>query len=196
VLAASRAGLVTAMVLLLGLAVLERERPALRRLSIGLAVALVAITMIAQAVSPLLALRLRFWHQGAWYSSGIDPVDGAEPLPSHLPPDADASVQLSVHNIGMMSWPATGKRPVKVSYHWMSEDADKVIVLDGVRTELPHDLAPGDRTEARATIFCGGTWCRRTSPGSATPATPDSGRSWWSARRWGRARPRGASCAP
>src|SRR6185436_8142979 len=81
VLAASRAGLITAMVVLLGLAVLARDLRALRRLSIGLAAALVVVTLIAQAVSPLLALRLRFWQLGAWYSSGIDPVPGAEPLP-------------------------------------------------------------------------------------------------------------------
>jgi O-antigen ligase len=152
VLAASRAGLVTALVVLLGLAVLARELPALRRLSIGLAAALVAVTMIAQAVSPLLALRLRFWSQGNWYSSGIDSVPDAEPLPSPLPIDGEAQVRLSIHNIGLLNWPAGGDKPVKLSYHWMSEDAEQVLVLDGARTELPRDLPPGERAEVSAIV--------------------------------------------
>jgi len=152
VLAASRAGLVTALVVLLGLATLAREQPALRRLSIGLAGALVVVTLIAQAVSPMLALRLRFWRQGAWYSSGIDPVPGAEPLATALPVSGEAQVRLSLHNIGVLPWPAQGNKPVKLSYHWMSEDAEQVVVLDGVRTDLPHDLGPGERAEVTATI--------------------------------------------
>ena len=153
VLAASRAGLVTAMVVLLGLAVLARDLRALRRLSIGLAAALVVVTMIAQAVSPLLALRLRFWSQGNWYSSGIDPVPDAEPLPSPLPIGGQAHVRFSVHNIGLLTWPAGGDKPVKLSYHWMSEDAEQVLVLDGARTDLPRDLAPGERAEVSAIVM-------------------------------------------
>jgi hypothetical protein len=152
VLAASRAGLITAMVVLLGLAVMARDLRVLRRLSIGLAAALVIVVLIAQGVSPLLALRLRFWHQGGWYSSGIDPVPDAEPLPSELPVGGRTQVRLSIHNTGVLPWPAAGDKPVKLSYHWMSEDAEQLIVLDGERTELPRDLPPGDRAEVVATV--------------------------------------------
>jgi O-Antigen ligase len=165
VLAASRAGLVTALLGLIGVAVLARELPTLRRLSIGLAGGLVAVTLIAQAASPLLALRLRVWQERSWYASVIEPTPDSAPLPSPLPVGTDLTIALSIRNIGALPWAAGGKKPVRVSYHWMSEDAQEVVVLDGARSDLPGDVVPGAKVDLLATV--------------TTPARPGSYLLWW-----------------
>jgi hypothetical protein len=54
-------------------------------------------------------------------------------------------------------WSALGRgantfdRAVRLSYHWLSA-AGETVVLDGLRTELPHDLLPGEHVEVRVAI--------------------------------------------
>jgi O-antigen ligase len=144
VLAASRAGLITELVVLIGIGALARELPVLRRLSFGLAAGLLIVTVVAQAVSPLLALRLRFWQTKAWYAEAIEPAPDAEPLPAKMAPGAEAQVELFIRNTGKMTWPAGGKKPVKLSYHWLTDDGS-LVNLEGRRTDLPHDV-PSDGT--------------------------------------------------
>ncbi len=47
-----------------------------------------------------------------------------------------------VQNVSNVVWPAKGPSPVYFSYHWLDSDG-KVVVWDGERTPLPHDLQPG-----------------------------------------------------
>jgi hypothetical protein len=152
VLAASRAGLVTALVGLIGVAALARSLPTLRRLSIGLAGSLLALTLIAQAVSPLLALRLRFWEARSWYGSAMEPAPDHPPLPAELAPGSETQVALSLTNTGALMWPAGGPKPVRVSYHWMSQNGLTLVVLDGVRTVLSHDVATDATIDLMATV--------------------------------------------
>ena len=153
VLAASRAGLVAELLVLLGVGALAARLPLLRRLSLGLAASLLAITVIAQAVSPMLALRLRFWQARSWYGSAIEsaPTLG-QAMPSQMAPGATLVVGLSIRNLGAIVWPRAGKKPVKVSYHWTSEDGSTLYVLDGARTDLPNDVPPDQKVDIAATL--------------------------------------------
>jgi len=56
---------------------------------------------------------------------------------------AIVNIPVSVKNISQETWPA-GKveNQVNLSYHWL-DSTGKMIVMDGMRTFLPHDLAPG-----------------------------------------------------
>ena len=152
VLSASRAGLVTALFGLLGVVALARSLPTLWRLSIGLAGSLVALTLIAQAINPLLALRLRFWEARSWYGSIIETAPDHPPLPAELAPGSETQVVLSVTNTGALTWPAGGPKPVHVSYHWMSQDGLTLVVLDGARDVLPHDVATDTTIDLVATV--------------------------------------------
>jgi hypothetical protein len=165
VLAASRAGLITTLLALFGLAALARDQPALRRLSIGLAAGMVVVTLVAQSLSPLLALRLRVWQEGSWYASVIEPTPERDEPPSPLPVGGQIQVPLSIRNIGALTWPAGGSKPVKLSYHWMNEDGDRVVQLDGARTDLPHDIVAGERFDIEANL--------------KTPARPGNYSLWW-----------------
>jgi Wzt C-terminal domain/Sulfotransferase family len=47
---------------------------------------------------------------------------------------------LRIENIGNRTWPATGRKPVTVSYHWLNSRGE-IVVFDGLRTQLPSDVA-------------------------------------------------------
>jgi len=54
-----------------------------------------------------------------------------------------ATVEVSVTNTGLASWPATGELAVHLSYHWFDADGGTA-QWDGTRAVLEHDVAPGD----------------------------------------------------
>jgi hypothetical protein len=54
-----------------------------------------------------------------------------------------ASVEVSVTNTGLASWPATGEQAVRLSYHWFASDGSTA-QWDGTRAVLKHDVAPGE----------------------------------------------------
>jgi hypothetical protein len=54
-----------------------------------------------------------------------------------------ATVEVTVTNTGLASWPATGEQAVRLSYHWFGADGS-VAQWDGTRAVLHHDVAPGD----------------------------------------------------
>ena len=63
---------------------------------------------------------------------------------------ADATMLLHIENRGHEAWPAFGRRAVRVAYHWY-DPTGTTIDFDGVRTPLPHDVAPG--AELRLSCF-------------------------------------------
>ena len=55
-------------------------------------------------------------------------------------------------NTSVRPWSASGARPVHVSYHWIQPASRRVLILDGERTPLPHDLAPGETATVAAFV--------------------------------------------
>ncbi|HEV2011740.1 MAG TPA: hypothetical protein VGS17_12025, partial [Candidatus Limnocylindria bacterium] len=55
---------------------------------------------------------------------------------------AGTSVPISLTNTGNFTWPAAGPTPVHLGYHW-TDQAGKVVVWDGTRSNLAADVAPG-----------------------------------------------------
>jgi len=49
---------------------------------------------------------------------------------------------VNVSNTGTVAWSAAGATPVHLSYHWLGPTG-QVVVWDGLRTNLPADIAPG-----------------------------------------------------
>ncbi len=152
VMAASRAGLITEVVVLVGIGALARDLRMLRRLAFGLAGGLVVLTVVAQAVSPLLALRLRFWEQRSWYGSTIEPTADAPRMPEVLDVGAEVAVPLTITNTGALTWPATGKKPVQIGYHWMADDGVTLVVLEGRRTALVQDVPSDTKINVVASV--------------------------------------------
>ena len=152
VLAASRAGLITELVVLIGVGALARDLRTLRRFSFGLAGGLFVLTVVAQALSPVLALRLRFWEQRSWYGSAVEPTPDLPRMPEVLAPGVEVTVPLTITNTGALTWPATGKKPVQIGYHWMADDGVTLLVLEGVRTSLVEDVPSDTKIKVVATV--------------------------------------------
>ncbi len=75
-------------------------------------------------------------------------ADGA---PDSIVVGETAFVQMQVVNEGSSTWIASGPNPVQLSYHWESPSR-AVVVFDGARSALPHDVAPGDSVEVTAQL--------------------------------------------
>lgn len=62
---------------------------------------------------------------------------------------------VTVKNIGSATWPSKPNRnnhyAVNLSYHWLTRKG-KMVVLDGIRTPLPHDVAPGESVPLKVAI--------------------------------------------
>lgn len=70
-------------------------------------------------------------------------------IPSEMQAGKDYGVAATLKNSGEQAWPSKGigdqlANQVSVAYHWLSGQGDKVVVFDGERTPLPHDVAAGD----------------------------------------------------
>ncbi|MDD3315659.1 MAG: DNRLRE domain-containing protein [Syntrophaceticus sp.] len=61
------------------------------------------------------------------------------------------TVPVTVANTGTVAWQAGGAKPVKLTYHW-EDSSGNTVVLDGLRTSLPYDLAPNDVLQLKAEI--------------------------------------------
>ena len=56
---------------------------------------------------------------------------------------------VTLRNASDQTWPSTGvgkktTYAVGLSYHWLAATGDGVVVFEGFRTALPHDIAPGE----------------------------------------------------
>lgn len=56
------------------------------------------------------------------------------------------TLPIRVRNASAETWPADGPLKVALSYHWYADDG-ALVVWDGLRTELPADLHPGEEIE-------------------------------------------------
>src|SRR5437870_528236 len=76
-------------------------------------------------------------------TSDLDATYGATTAPASIVPGGEVNVEVRVKNTGLRAWPAGGDHPVHLGYHWFDMSSNAV-VWDGVRTALPHDVAPGE----------------------------------------------------
>jgi len=49
---------------------------------------------------------------------------------------------VDVRNLSRYRWPAQGRKPVRLAYHWLHPDG-RMLVFDGERTLLPQDIELG-----------------------------------------------------
>ncbi len=139
VLSASRAALIGSAVALL--MVIGLNRGALRRWAAATLMSLVVLTAAQVLLSPAIAARFLAESDRAWYTAQIE---SAQPTLT-LRADEIATVPVTVTNTSVRTWPAGGSTPVRVSYHWLKAQSPDMIVYEGLRTALPHDLPPGER---------------------------------------------------
>ena len=148
-LSASRAALVgVGLALLASLLISWRVMPEVRRAVIICIVSALIVLIGNVIASPLTALRFQSESNDSWFRGEIKPAIQAIQLDS----SARMTLTVVVRNTSIVMWRATGTQPVSLSYHWLDALTRKSIVRDGVRTVLPHDLAPGAEISLQAGI--------------------------------------------
>jgi hypothetical protein len=150
-LTASRAGLVTSVVVLTGLALTARRRGMVSGKQLAAALAGVAV-LLAGGVASVSGLRLAFWRDAVWYRSSVTLAPGTV-LPAAMRPGKAVTIAVDVRNRGARVWPARGNQPVRLTYHWADPPSGRPVVFEGWRTVLPRDLAPGEAVRLNARVF-------------------------------------------
>jgi O-Antigen ligase len=150
---ASRAGLATTFVCLGAMGIFWARAVQTRGAALAAFGALALLGIGSGLSSSELTLRLAFWKDADWYRASIQPVAGpAGQLPAWLAPHSEAAVTFEVRNLGALTWQHLPPTPVVLSYHWLDADSGNVVVFDGLRTELPDDVAPGGGATVRAIV--------------------------------------------
>ncbi|WP_156896715.1 M6 family metalloprotease domain-containing protein [Desulfovirgula thermocuniculi] len=127
------------------------------------------VTLLATVKAPESAGNYRLvWdmvHEGVtwfgWQGAAVKEVAVSVPMyevewKSHNTPTSAVAgyvyqVNLTIANTGGFAWPALGEKPVKLSYHWLNSSGN-VVVWDGLRTEIPADVAPGQEVTLSAQV--------------------------------------------
>lgn len=114
--------------------------------SLAAALLLVGWVGVLLVVNPLAGLRLKSESEVGWYQATY-----------RAPPEASAqagdwlAVSVEVANAGVRAWVVGGPQPFVLSYHIRQHDG-RLIEYDGVRTPLPHRVAPGERLSLQAVV--------------------------------------------
>jgi len=145
----TRSGLIT---LALTLAALCGARALRRGFDVSaraiVAVGLVFAVQIASSrTAEAMRLRLTTEGQDTWYRAVID-----APADLSLQTGQSIRVPLRVKNEGRLAWDPIGAHPVRLSYHWIEEHTDRVVVWEGRRTEFADVVGPGTEVALAAAL--------------------------------------------
>ena len=155
ILSSSRAALVSAALALGIMIVSDRVvdraghiRSGLRRPAVLSLIGLVVLIGVQLFVNPLFTARLRSEGDASWFQAVVRSDQ------AHLTAFAGETLTqtIGVTNTSVRTWPAAGVQAVHVSYHWIQPGTRRVLILDGARTALPHDLAPGKSVTVSAVV--------------------------------------------
>jgi hypothetical protein len=140
VLTYTRAGLLTLLASLSIVAALRlRDRGVDRTVLILGAIALaIGLQFVASRSFDALRLRMTSEGQDEWYRASFD-----VPLTIEVPAGGTISVPLSVTNAGRVTWEPDGSPRIRLSYHWLQADDDRVVSWEGLRTDFASAVEPG-----------------------------------------------------
>ncbi len=87
--------------------------------------------------------------------SGFQVEFGEHQVPRQMRAGETVVAPVWLGNAGNHVWPSTadakGRKQVNLSYHWLDVDR-KIVIMDGLRTHLPHDLRPSETLLLNAAI--------------------------------------------
>lgn len=151
---ATRSALAGSALATLGLWVFGRRLgPGPRRGAACLLVVIAASWTLTQTMAgrsgSLLGARLRSLGDEDWFRAEWQLGE----VPGVLRTDEVVFVPVVVQNAGSVPWPRDGERSVQLSYHWWRLDGGATRTdFEGIRTELPSDVAPGATSDLMARV--------------------------------------------
>lgn len=144
----TRSGLITMATSLAIVAALRLQQRGFDRGAKAIAgVASLIVIQLASSRS-IDALRLRMTTEGqqAWYYATVD-----APSRFTIPAGGTITMPVTLTNSGLSAWDPNAVNRFRLSYHWLLRDEDKVMSWEGLRTDFPAPVQPGEsvRLEAR-----------------------------------------------
>jgi len=74
-------------------------------------------------------------------------------FPAEVDSGGVVTASFTLKNVGGLGWNAGGTNPVRVGYHWLSQDMKPVAAIKDERTPLPKDVLPGDKVSLQARAY-------------------------------------------
>ena len=149
VLTLSRAGLFVGFVCLVTFTIVSQWTMKIGR---GPALATLGALLLAASVTTsgggALALRLQSDHLPTWYRT----VYRVHPAASEMEAGTTAPFAISIRNVGLVRWHASGTEPVTLSYVWQGPDGQTDLILSGARVPLLHDVEVGEEITLHAVV--------------------------------------------
>ena len=145
----TRSGLIT---IAASLAIIAVLRVWLSRFDRGTKVVLALTAVIALQVltsRSFESLRLRMTTEGQdqWYSASVE-----APLQLAIATGARTTVPIALTNTGLSAWDSNAVVPFHLSYHWLLPDEDRIVGWEGLRTDFPAPVLPGESTSMSAHV--------------------------------------------
>ncbi len=136
----TRAGLLTLLASLAIVGALRLRERGLDRAVLILGAIAVAIGLQFVASRSFEAFRLRMSTEGRdeWYRASFDAPPSIE-----IPVGGTIQVPLSVTNTGRLTWAPDRSPRIRLSYHWLHADDDRVVRWEGPRTDFVSPVEPG-----------------------------------------------------
>lgn len=150
VLTFTRAGLITTFLGLAIIAFASLRHEGMTQ-TVG-ALALVALVLAAEVglSRPMEALRLRMATEGlsGWYAAAFEVPEALT-----LPIGQVSTVPIRLTNIGGVTWDSFAAPPFHASYHWLEDDAARVVEWEGIRTRFPAPVPAGDSVALTMRVY-------------------------------------------
>jgi len=145
----TRAGLMTMATSLAIVGALRYRRRGFDRGAQAVAVVAVLIAVLFVTSRSFESLRLRLTTEGmdAWFRASVD-----APLQVSLRSGETTTIPVTLRNTGGSTWDSSVPQPFRLSYHWLSAEQDDVLSWEGLRTEFPAPVAPGESISLLARV--------------------------------------------
>lgn len=139
-------GAVCGLVVMAALAVRVR-RPSLAFLAAGSAVVLAVGMVAAQLAASLPVARFTTESDAGFYGATYTAPDRVDARPGEL-----LAIPVTITNTGAQAWTAAGAAPFRLAYHWLDPQTAAVVEMEGRRTALSRDVAPGQPIDLVASV--------------------------------------------
>lgn len=150
----TRSGLISiALCLLATFAVCLRRAGFDATVRVVMAVGVVfAAQLLSSRSAEAMRLRMSTEGQDAWYRAQFSVPHTLEFRTGEIRP-----IPIAVTNRGRLAWDSFAAEPIRLSYHWIAADSDRVVIWEGERTRFSTPIAPGMRVDLRARVRAPGT---------------------------------------
>lgn len=112
------------------------------------ALAFVLVMLVLMSRSPqMLVARMSSEGSQEWYGASY-----SVPPRLTLRPDSFSDIPITLKNEGRLTWQSSSAPPFALSYHWLAQGSEEVVIFDGLRTPFTQPVAPGDGIKMMARV--------------------------------------------